>query len=1259
MAMTTTSMTAKQQLLEAVEGHQPAPFLSLIQGHEKKRKTVDLEEVVLELSRGEVKHVWGCLQAWADEQVTAFVAEHHNQNEEIAASGTNNKDQESTNKYNEKLLEGIVKFAHIYISTFKEGTTFIPGKMLEMTLLLHEMLAAFNGSVKLAIVSLCEQWWLQELEAQDLLVTNVLSHLLEATTRNGAQKKEVLRLWKLHNALATIDLDSPNNKKFVELLTYCISCPIFLNCDEGIKWLVGLFSWPSLIPLLHKEVRLAIPECTRAHSAKYGEVYFKAWKASQGDTKKTIEEECIQDLMYTAIHANPMSSRPSANLHHLLHHIHSYKKHRAVSSLITELYQPILWRSFTVANGYVRMNATGLLCDAFPLNDYNLSQEEQSNLLERQYHTLKTLLLDPCHLVRITAVKGVFNILCKYWIMVPNEVIKAIFKTLLTVLVYDVTTAEVRLEVIKGLTLLLGSADAVPFLIQVLPRLGDVFDDANHKVREAFAKLLLKVKESQALKYWDIVSVPHLLHRLELDNPKVAQLVSRLLLSSFHPFTKTDEELLQRSLSLLEENRMAARRFYQYAGSMISLPNVVHFMLLLWLCLSNHIALHRQQQQQQQQQSDDEENEDSEDSGKNDSGRQRKQQSVRGGRRCERDSLVSTSNKENAAGAGGTVSSKTSILSKDFETSKVLAEGDEEKEEEESEDEEVSPLDNLDVLCGILDTVGILWATNAHRLAKPENNKYLEALRNKLSRNFQHFFKYFKGNADASRTLLYIASFLPKSLVPTLVGHCMSQLKAIQVEQVVSGSDTSYKSFVNALCNWKHGDSLLELLSEWLEEGFKSGLITGNKERRRSRRQVRFCETSTPKPQVALHILCHILEHPINRVSTLQRHRAQLLDIIQDLTKVKDLITERLHRNEELSDLCCDTFLCECWSLYLRLVVVCHHSPSKEPPGKQSIGRETEDLIFHSPACVLECLEWASSTLVPYLGEKNGGKRKLQDTEEAFTLITTLLRSLVTSSTHLLIIGAANIPFVYMLNDFVKILIETDSNGMFWEEGLCLAQESYEFLWVYESSEEEKDETIITGSRLANICISSMADYFKHHDQLPQECELSNTLVHLLMSLGQRSRQDQSYVLEHLMSCVVEHLCWRIEKNNGVDKEAKCIQHLGGFVALLVGTFQKQTKLSIVVMDAFSHFLSTANHDMTSLLAACHLLEVLLQDSGKISRYSLKQTVVAANSVMSAVALPEKESEEADQESPLSIYKDSAKTANKILDNLKESLSIV
>lgn len=95
-----------------------------------------------------------------------------------------------------------------------------------------------------------------------------------------------MRLWKIHDALTTVDLSSPSKKDFVEMLTSTASCPVFLRCDAGIKWLVSLFSWPSLIGPLHKEIRLAISECTNAQSEKYGEIYFKAWKVSQGDVKK-------------------------------------------------------------------------------------------------------------------------------------------------------------------------------------------------------------------------------------------------------------------------------------------------------------------------------------------------------------------------------------------------------------------------------------------------------------------------------------------------------------------------------------------------------------------------------------------------------------------------------------------------------------------------------------------------------------------------------------------------------------------------------------------------------------------------------------------------------------------------------------------------------------------------------------------------------------------------------------------------------------
>lgn len=60
-----------------------------------------------------------------------------------------------------------------------------------------------------------------------------------------------------------------------------------------------------------------------------------------------------------------------------------------------------------------------------------------------------------------------------------------------------------------------------------------------------------------------------------------------------------------------------------------------------------------------------------------------------------------------------------------------------------------------------------------------------------------------------------------------------------------------------------------------------------------------------------------------------------------------------------------------------------------------------------------------------------------------------------------------------------------DNKGLFWEEGLFLAQEGYEFLRVYESS-EEKLEDVVTPIQLANTCIALMSEYFKHHDQPPK-----------------------------------------------------------------------------------------------------------------------------------------------------------------------------
>lgn len=53
--------------------------------------------------------------------------------------------------------------------------------------LMHEMMVVLDGAVKVAVVTLCELWWLQDLESRDLMMSNTLAFLVEAALKKGAQ----------------------------------------------------------------------------------------------------------------------------------------------------------------------------------------------------------------------------------------------------------------------------------------------------------------------------------------------------------------------------------------------------------------------------------------------------------------------------------------------------------------------------------------------------------------------------------------------------------------------------------------------------------------------------------------------------------------------------------------------------------------------------------------------------------------------------------------------------------------------------------------------------------------------------------------------------------------------------------------------------------------------------------------------------------------------------------------------------------------
>ena len=128
--------------------------------------------------------------------------------------------------------------------------------------------------------------------------------------------------------------------------------------------------------------------------------------------------------------------------------------------------------------------------------------------------------------------------------------------------------------------------------------------------------------------------------------------------------------------------------------------------------------------------------------------------------------------------------------------------------------------------------------TNSRNLAKDENAEYRSLLEKKSGKMLFYLFKYYKGS-DVCRPLVYISSLLPHSSAQITSGFCLSKLRACAaVEEppadavvdrgftaqwngstMLFGDESPVPTYLDSLCNWKRGDSILEMVGEWVKEG--------------------------------------------------------------------------------------------------------------------------------------------------------------------------------------------------------------------------------------------------------------------------------------------------------------------------------------------------------------------------------------------------------------------------------------------------------
>ncbi|XP_076333543.1 condensin-2 complex subunit G2-like [Tachypleus tridentatus] len=860
------ALSPRETLLDAVKHNDPDEVLELMLKHNSKKSYFDLKEVFSSLNKAQLDTVWKNLFSLCESHIcTALTAGTEEDGDEFAICPPE-EGQKAL-----KLLSAVVAMAKLTIRSVTTGDRNIPDNLVQTAVLLHGLIVGFPDSqdgLRNNIAQLCELWWSNDLEAKEHLGTNTIIYLLQRTLlHNKNTKSDVKRVWAMRNSLLEVLKIEENESTniFWELLLQCSSSFLYLSIEEGRKFLSFLFHLNiKFIETIHKAIKNQLPNCSLNQAEMYGKVYFRAWLNSTGNYREKIEQFCIQDFMFYAVHV-PRNIKKSLAplLRRLLNCFHRQKQQRSVAIMLLNLYEPIIWRSLKVANGHVRANAATIFFDVFPLEDPEANVEEADVMLQKQFDVIHDLLADPFPLVRTIASYGVCGVLCHHFEMIPNQVIQAFLKKLVEDLAHDVTSAEVRSSVFKGFSLLMENPLTHPTMKVILPKLQDTLFDISDKVRVAFCDLLLKVKGLRSIKFWHVVPVDYILASMETSSLSVARRLVKLVQYSFLPENRPGLVQLERCVTLIESNRNASRVFFQCLNEQLGIETIVDFMLLVNKALYAYVKRKTK-------------------TIPNDSS----ELSIEG-------NTLYTENKENH---DDVLQNCDSLHG--------------------SKNEDEFPFDDPEIVCGFIDAICILWHGTGSKLQQAAYSEKLKQLVKAFTASVTIFLVFFK-DGQVWDSLVYLTSFLPPSSVPTFAGCCMSRLRSLAEDS----EPKSYHTILESLCNHGRGSDVLELVSEWLTFGLNRDI--SRKKSKRATRKVKFVDPHPSKPLLGVHFLSYMLHHPVCRGILLQNHGLLLMELQAILQSIQGLIQQKVvsESKEELNS----TFYIEAFTVFCELTVVLHH----------------------------------------------------------------------------------------------------------------------------------------------------------------------------------------------------------------------------------------------------------------------------------------------------------------------------------------------
>lgn len=157
-------------------------------------------------------------------------------------------------------------------------------------------------------------------------------------------------------------------------------------------------------------------------------------------------------------------------------------------------------------------------------------------------------------------------------------------------------SSGVRVAAVNAIALILQAPQSHAVLRPLLPFIGNLIHDKVEKVRLAVTNMLQRIKNLKGIKYHHVVPVDHLTSRMALEgqgslNGQMASALTGLMANAYFPQGDSVSGVvqIQRTLTFLAKDPMAATVFYSNISKHISVNAVVKLIAMLLGCLNSAI----------------------------------------------------------------------------------------------------------------------------------------------------------------------------------------------------------------------------------------------------------------------------------------------------------------------------------------------------------------------------------------------------------------------------------------------------------------------------------------------------------------------------------------------------------------------------------------------------------------------------------------------------------------------------------------------